>query len=111
MTRSRAIKLYCLECGGGHAKEVTLCVIGDCPLYPFRFGNSPESGAYKKRMARAIENYPAEWAEIVKDCPLVGLPCKSKPSRRAIQRGSGADTRNPITEGGKRRCLIHGNWL
>ncbi len=101
MTRSKAIKLYCLECGGGFPKEVTLCVIGDCPLYPFRFGNSPESGAYKTRMTKAIEKWPTEWAEIIRDCPSLATSCKPRGTRRAIQRGKGPDTGNRPPEGEK----------
>lgn len=72
MTRAKAIKLYCVECSGDSPQEVTMCPSGNCFLYPFRFGNGPNSAAYKKRMAGAISRYPEEWAEIVKDCPDAG---------------------------------------
>lgn len=66
MTRSKAIKGYCLECSGGSAKEVTMCPIPDCSLYPFRFGNSPKSVVYKKRMKTAARNYPEEYKKVLK---------------------------------------------
>lgn len=40
MNRSplKAIRLHCIDCSGGSQQEVRLCVMPDCPLYPFRFG-------------------------------------------------------------------------
>ncbi len=89
MTRSKAIKAYCLECGGGLPKEVTLCMIGDCPLYPFRFGNSPESKGYRARMGKAAENWPAELAEVVADHPQVALLCKAQSRKGPVFRPRG----------------------
>lgn len=37
----KAIRLKCLDCSSGSAKEVATCVCSDCPLYPFRFGKNP----------------------------------------------------------------------
>ena len=37
----KAIRAYCLECSNGSSNEVALCVIPNCPLYPFRFGKNP----------------------------------------------------------------------
>ena len=37
----KAIRLNCLDCCCGSAKEVKLCVIPQCPLYEFRFGKNP----------------------------------------------------------------------
>ena len=33
----RAIRENCLDCSGGSSKEVALCVIPNCSLYPYRF--------------------------------------------------------------------------
>ena len=52
MTRAKAIKKHCLECSGGSGRDVTTCEITDCPLWPYRLGNSPESKAYQKRVAQ-----------------------------------------------------------
>lgn len=57
MTKSKAIKLKCLDCGGGSPKEVTLCHLFDCPLWPFRTGSSIDSKTYCKRMEAAFKNY------------------------------------------------------
>ena len=37
----KAIRLKCLDCSAGSSNEVKLCVIPDCPLYPYRFGKNP----------------------------------------------------------------------
>jgi hypothetical protein len=63
MTRAKAIKQNCFECSGDSHKEVTLCCVPGCPLYPYRFGNSAASGAYKTRMRLAKKRYPEEYAE------------------------------------------------
>jgi hypothetical protein len=64
MTKSKAIKLFCFDCAGESTKEVTLCPALDCQLWPFRFGNSPASAAYKSRMTTAKANYSADFAEM-----------------------------------------------
>jgi hypothetical protein len=53
MTRAKAIKLFCFDCAGESAKEVTLCEITGCSLWPYRTGQSPESKVYQKRMLKA----------------------------------------------------------
>ena len=40
-TAVKSIRTYCIECGDGTYKEVRLCQIVDCPLYPYRFGRRP----------------------------------------------------------------------
>ena len=37
----RAIRKNCLDCMCGSSREVELCTITYCPLYPFRFGINP----------------------------------------------------------------------
>jgi hypothetical protein len=62
MTRAKAIQTHCYGCAGDSAKEVALCCVQDCPLYPYRFGNSPGSKAYKERMKLAKERWPEDYA-------------------------------------------------
>ena len=38
ITRSKAIRLKCLDCCGGQANEVRLCPCLDCPLWNYRLG-------------------------------------------------------------------------
>jgi hypothetical protein len=40
-TPIKSIRLKCLDCVCGSPKEVELCVIRDCSLYPYRFGKRP----------------------------------------------------------------------
>ena len=37
----KAIRANCMECCCGSFKEVELCPVQTCPLYPFRFGSNP----------------------------------------------------------------------
>lgn len=41
LTPIKAMRKYCLECSGDSYNEVKLCVIPDCPLYPYRLGKRP----------------------------------------------------------------------
>jgi hypothetical protein len=41
LTPIKAIRRHCLSCSGDSPKEVRLCVIPECPLYPFRLGKNP----------------------------------------------------------------------
>jgi len=54
MTKQRAIYLNCLDCAGGSPKEVTLCVLFDCPLWEYRSGYHISSGRYRKRIQKAF---------------------------------------------------------
>ncbi len=40
----RALRLKCLDCCNGSAREVRLCTAVDCPSWPFRMGRNPWSG-------------------------------------------------------------------
>ena len=37
----KAIREKCLECSNGSVREVELCPVTGCALYPFRFGKNP----------------------------------------------------------------------
>lgn len=43
LTPLKAIRKKCLECSNYQYKEVELCPIKDCPLYPYRFGKRPST--------------------------------------------------------------------
>ena len=64
--RTNAIKKHCLDCSGGSPKEVTLCHIVTCPLWPYRFGYSVKAKRYKQRMESARKKYPREYQEMVR---------------------------------------------
>lgn len=54
----KAIRQKCLDCSCGQVKEVELCPIPDCALYPFRFGTNP----YRKPMSEEQRAKLAETA-------------------------------------------------
>jgi hypothetical protein len=72
MTRATTIHRFCRECVSNSPKELVLCTGFNCPLYPFRLGNSPNAKAYKQAMPNAKKRWPKEWAENEewkKSCP------------------------------------------
>ena len=40
LSRSKAIRLKCLDCCGGSCADVRRCSVTGCPLFPYRFGNT-----------------------------------------------------------------------
>jgi len=42
LTPIKAIRAKCLDCCCNQRKEVRLCPIPDCSLYPYRFGHHPK---------------------------------------------------------------------
>ena len=41
LTPIKAIRAKCLDCMGGSSKEVRLCNIPECSLFPYRLGKNP----------------------------------------------------------------------
>ena len=41
-TPIKAIRKKCLDCTCYQPKEIRLCTIIDCPIYPYRFGCRPD---------------------------------------------------------------------
>ncbi|MCK9554962.1 hypothetical protein M0R36_03990 [bacterium] len=41
LTPIKAIRAKCVDCSNGQLKEIRLCPITDCPIYPFRMGRNP----------------------------------------------------------------------
>ena len=41
-TPIKAIRKKCLDCTCNQPKEIRLCPIIDCPLYPYRMGRRPD---------------------------------------------------------------------
>lgn len=65
MTKQDAIRLHCLECAGDSRKDVSLCHLFDCPLWPWRTGSHITSRTCIERVSKALENYPEDAAELV----------------------------------------------
>jgi hypothetical protein len=73
ITPLRAIRLNCLKCVGGSAKEVKRCNIPECPLFDYRFGKNPSLKG-KRGNGEALKKYrlfqkkPALINKIQKKC-------------------------------------------
>lgn len=48
LTPVSAIRKYCISCCCGQLKEVKICNLPDCELYPFRMGKNPNRGNKQK---------------------------------------------------------------
>ena len=64
--KSVRIRDYCLACSGDSPKEVTLCHIFDCPLWPFRTGSFISSSTYRIRIDKAFANFLEDVAALAK---------------------------------------------
>jgi len=104
MTKGKAIKLFCLDCAGGTAKEVTLCGIADCPLWEHRLGCSPRTVQYRARVAGALRAHPGLVKELrgagvdmaVFSCEHArnGLP-RENSTRSRVRAGLGSLSKTP----------------
>ena len=52
LTRALAIKKHCSDCAGDTKKEVICCELTDCPLWPYRLGDSLNSKSYLRRAGK-----------------------------------------------------------
>ena len=104
MTKGKAIKLFCRDCAGGTAKEVTLCGIADCPLWEHRLGCSPRTRQYQTRVAGALRAHPGLVKELreagvdmaVFSCEHArnGLPGENS-TRSRVRAGLGSLSKTP----------------
>lgn len=67
LTPIKAIRLRCLDCSGFSSKEVNLCPVTGCPLYPYRLGKNP---AIKRRGSKGNVEALKKWHEFKKDKEL-----------------------------------------
>ena len=67
MSKSQVIKRKCLDCAGGSPKEVTLCLVFDCPNWPHRFGCSYKSKVFLERMRSARRRWPQDYQVMVEE--------------------------------------------
>lgn len=42
LTPLKSIRAKCMDCCCGQAKEIKLCNLKNCPLYPYRMGKRPK---------------------------------------------------------------------
>jgi len=75
LNRRQAIHQKCLDCSGGHSKEVTECLFDDCPLYPFRSGRGHQIPSAR---SQAIKDYcywcVGDQVREVSKCPSRNCP-------------------------------------
>ncbi len=67
LTPLKAVRSHCLGCCCGSAKEVALCPIPNCPLWPYRFGkrNRAHKIVAEERTLTGVKD--EWWAERLKD--------------------------------------------
>ena len=56
LTPMKAIRAKCLDCSCGQTKEVRLCVIKECALYPYRMGHRPKTDILTEKIATDEKN-------------------------------------------------------
>ena len=64
LTQLKAIGKKCLIDCACSPKEVSLCHQFDCPLWPYRFGCTPESDIFRKRTERIKKDFQKELKDI-----------------------------------------------
>ena len=70
LTPVKAIRAHCLHCCGYSPKEVRLCTVETCSLYPYRLGHSPgrkRKGA--KEEPQESKNKASEFVETHAESP------------------------------------------
>lgn len=67
LTPLKAIRSQCLGCGGGSWKEVALCTVTACPLWPYRFCSRSRAHRIVAEEARLARVEGKHWAERLGD--------------------------------------------
>ena len=101
MTKTQAIKQNCYECAGDSHKDVTLCVLFDCPLWTFRLGSVAGTPVYKRKMEAGLKHYAQDVREMREDGLEVGRflvsthmvrkKASKRPFPRVLGRGAGQE--------------------
>ena len=63
---AKAIRAKCVDCCCNSIREVELCTVSGCPLYPFRFGKNP----YRKAREFTPEQLEALKARLTRNSPI-----------------------------------------
>ena len=61
---AKAIRKKCLECTCNQSKEVELCEMVDCPLFPYRFGCGPDT---------VVNKYPGKFKIVKQEEIMISL--------------------------------------
>ena len=70
LTPVKAIRAHCLHCCGYSPKEVRLCTVESCSLYPYRMGHCPgrkRKGAWEE--PQESENNASECGKTPEESP------------------------------------------
>lgn len=87
LTPLKTIRNYCLQCAGGHSKEVRYCSSAECPLYFYRFGSNPHRKGIGPGRIIFSQKSAVESEKISKETELSEDPRISNPhERRQVQR-------------------------
>lgn len=89
----KSIRRKCLDCCLGSAREVNLCVIPDCSLYPHRFGKNG-AGNLKAIRRKCLDCSAFSEKEVrecfLPDCVLYLYRMGHNPKRKGIGRKGGS---------------------
>lgn len=87
LTRAKAIRQKCLDCSCWQMKEIALCTVLNCALYPFRMGRVAKAVELeKKRPTRQkIKSRKERWQE--KQTSLLDLPHIDGSDNESSQKG------------------------
>ena len=64
MTKSKAIRKFCLSCFCGSAKDIAFCTDPGCPLWEHRLGVDLRSTKGFEIMKNYCQNHPKDLAEL-----------------------------------------------
>ena len=55
LTMIKAIRAKCLDCSGYQPKEIRLCTLTDCSLWPYRMVHKPKGGSDEESVQKSWE--------------------------------------------------------
>lgn len=64
MTKTKAIRKFCLACVGESSKDVAFCTDPKCALWEHRLGTNLRSAKGIEMMEKNIKKYPKDFAEL-----------------------------------------------
>lgn len=95
LTPIKAIRAKCLDCCCGSAKEVELCPIPDCSLYPYRFGKNPNIKLSDEQRARRAAHFKIKPASRAHKTPAQPGRVTILPRPKRPQRGGQTHKESP----------------
>ena len=91
LTPIKAIRVKCLDCCCGSAKEVELCPIPNCSLYPYRFGKNPNIKLSDEQRAKRAAHFKNKASQQAARVPSATVEGNYTPdTEKATERHAGA---------------------